>query len=132
MGRTPLENAKVYEWMCWLSGTVHSQGYGHLFRAERYTSEGSEAGRDMVRRRARETLGKAFEVIEGRLGEKGWAVGEGLTAVDAYLFVFFRWGNIYGFELKEKYPKYTALMRKLLERGSVKRALASEGIESTL
>jgi len=28
MGRTALEQARVYEWMNWLSGTLHGQGFG--------------------------------------------------------------------------------------------------------
>jgi glutathione S-transferase len=28
MGRTALDRVRVYEWMTWLSGTLHGQGFG--------------------------------------------------------------------------------------------------------
>ena len=60
--------------------------------------------------------------------EGGWAVGDGLTAVDPFLFVYFRWGNIYmKLDMRKEYPKYAKLMDKLGERTAFKETIAAEG-----
>ena len=56
-------------------------------------------------------------------------MGEGFTAADVYLFVLYRWGNAFGFEMEENYPKYTSLVKLVLERESVEGAMAEEGLE---
>lgn len=129
MGRTPLDAARVYEWMNWGSGTLHGGGFGHLFRPSRYSDD--PGAFDGIKAKARECIKECFEHIEGNLTDV-YAVGGALTAVDPYLFVFYRWGNVAGFEMKEKYPKYTALVSNLTQRDAVKASLEVEGISSTL
>jgi glutathione S-transferase len=131
MGRTALETARVYEWMNWLSGTVHGAGFGHLFRPQWWTTEETEEALEGVRVKAREVIEDAFGQIEGKLGGE-WAVGGRFTAVDPYLLVFYRWGNETGFEMRKRFPKFTRMMEKLVSRGAVKIVLEKENIESTL
>ena len=131
MGRTPLETAKVYEWMNWLSGSLHSGGFGHLFRPQRWTVTEDEAAFEGIKKKAREVIEDCFERIEEKLNGV-YAVGDALTAVDPYLFVFYRWGNAAGFEMRERWPKYTKLVENLVKRPAVKAALKAENIESTL
>jgi len=57
---------------------------------------------------------------------------EALTVVDAYLFVFYRWGNQIGVEMRGKYPRYTALVENLVGLDAVKKTLRVENIVSTL
>ena len=128
MGSNPIDTAKVYEWMNWLSGTVHGQGFGAVFRPERYSVDPN--AQDGIKAKGKEFVGECFDRIESKLTGLH-AVGDALTAVDPYLLVFFRWGNGNGFEMK-KYPKYTALVKNLVERPAVKATLEAEGIESTL
>lgn len=139
MGRTALDTARVYEWMAWLSGTLHGGGFGHLFRPQRWTTSAHPAVLEGIAARARERVEECFVMIEGKLkmeceggGEGVFAVGGALTAVDPYLFVFYRWGNNGKFGMKEKYPRYTALVDGLLEMDAVVDTLVAEGIESTL
>lgn len=74
---------------------------------------------------------ECFEFIEG--GLKGThAVGDQLTVVDPYLYVFWRWGSSRMTDMEERYPKYAALIRELGKHDSVKRALEKEGIEGFL
>lgn len=133
MGKTSLEIVRVHEWMNWLSGTLHGAGFGHLFRPGRWTESRDETVWEGVKGRAREVVGECFDEIDGRLVEgSGWVVGGGMTAVDAYLFVFFRWGNEAGFDMRRKYPKYTKLMENFVKREKVKDTLERESICSTL
>ncbi len=129
IGRTPLDTLRVYEWMNWLSGTLHGQGFGGLFRPERYSDD--PAALDGIRAKALKHIKGCFDTIEGQLSGT-YAVGDALTMVDPYLFVFYRWGNVVGFQMKEKYPSYTALISNLVQRPAVKEALEVENIPSTL
>ncbi|KAG9238517.1 glutathione S-transferase [Amylocarpus encephaloides] len=131
MGKSPLENVRVHEWMNWLAGTLHGQGYGGVARPERWTDE--VGAYDGIRMKAREHVEGCYGVIEGRLRDDSvWAVGERLTCVDVYLFVFWRWGKEMGVKMEEGYPRYTALVRNLAEREAVRETLEVEGIESRL
>lgn len=129
MGRTPLEVARVYEWMSWLSGTVHMAGFKHIRRPERFTDE--ESARKGIQAKALETFVTSLETIEEKL-DGNFAVGNAFTAVDPYLFIFFRWAIEIGVDVKTKFPKYTAMMKNLLERPAVKSLLAFEGTEMKL
>ena len=78
--------------------------------------------------RSKRTVKESYEFIEGKL-EGDYAVGNAFTAVDVYLFVLYRWGNAWQFEMEERYPKYTKLVKSVLARESVKNAMTDEGIE---
>lgn len=60
-----------------------------------------------------------------------WAVGGRFTAVDAYLYVFWRWGaGELGIDMEGRYPRWSRLVAELVKRDAVKKALEAEGIES--
>lgn len=124
MGRTPIETAKVYEWMNYLSGTLHAGGFGHFWRPERWSTSTDPAGLNAVKAKALETILEAYQYIEGRLNAVH-AVGDYLTAVDPFLYVFYRWGRIISRDMLA-YPKYSALVRNLETRPAVKVTLAKE------
>jgi glutathione S-transferase len=125
LGKTDLEIARTYEWLLWLSGTLHGQGYGGLWRPTRYSDEEKTYG--SIQAKSRETIAECYDYIESRLVGPH-AVGDAFTAVDAFLLVFYRWGNRIGFDMKS-YPKYTTLVSRLAERQSVQRMAAKEGID---
>jgi glutathione S-transferase len=129
IGRTPLDTLRVYEWMNWISGTLHGQGFGALFRPERYSDD--PAAFNGIQEKGRKHVGNCFDEIEGRL-DGIHAVGGVFTAVDPYLFVFYRWGNDVGFDMKGKYPRYTALVLNLVKRPAVRATLKAENIQSAL
>lgn len=129
LGRTPLETVRVYEWMNWLSGTVHSLAFKPIFKPILFTAD--PAAYEGIKTKARETIKECFELIEGKL-EGVYAVGGAYTAVDAYLLVFYRWGNVIGVNMKVEYPKYTELIANLVQRAAVKTTLEVEEIESSL
>lgn len=131
VGRTSMEGVRVYEWMNWLSGTLHGAGFGTVFRPERWSVSGE--GLDGIRERGVRVVEECFGVIEGKLGGGGmFVVGGALTVVDAYLFVFYRWGDQLGLEMRGKYPKYAALVENMLELDAVKEALKVENLVYSL
>ncbi|KAE9367202.1 glutathione S-transferase [Stipitochalara longipes BDJ] len=128
-GKTPLDTIRVHEWMIWLAGVLHGQGFGGLLRPERLSDDpGSYEG---IRAKAMKNIKDCYDLVEGKLIGVH-AVGDSLTAVDTYLFVFYRWGNDAGFKMKDEYPKYTALVANLVLRPAAKAVLTAEGIGSTL
>ncbi|KAJ5770678.1 glutathione S-transferase GST-6.0 [Penicillium nucicola] len=122
-----LETVRVAEWIAWLSGTLHGNAFGLLFRPARFTDD--ESCFDSLKQKGRELVRECFESIEKKLVGVH-AVGERFTAVDAYLLVFYRWGGEVGFDMKMLYPKYAALATEVLARPSAVSALAAEGLKS--
>lgn len=130
MGREPLDSLRVYEWMNWLSGTLHAKSFGPLFRPHRFSDD--SAAFEGIKAKAMESINDCFDLIEEKLTDV-YAVGGAFTVVDPFLFVFYRWGNnAAGLEMKDRYPKYTALVSNLLQRTAVKTALEAENLELTL
>ena len=125
MGRTALDRARVYEWMSWLSGTLHGQGFGGLWRPQRFSDDPEVFER--IAGKGRRTISECFDFVESRLSNP-YSTGDGFTAVDPYLLVFYRWGNGIGIDMPTAYPSYTTLAQKLVQRDSVAAALAAEGL----
>lgn len=120
LGVTLPDQVRVLEWMCWLSGEVHGQAFGGLFRPQRFTADVSL--HDSIQRKARERVSDAFKIIESKLGNR-FAVGESLTVVDPYLLVFFNWGHEIGFNMQKSYPAYFDFSQAIAAYPAVMRAL---------
>lgn len=132
MGRTKLETVRVYEWMNWLSVTLHGAAYGRLLGAARWSVSSEPEVLEAIKNMAKDMVKDCYNYIEKKLSGVH-AVGEQFTAVDAYLFVFYRWGNQdAGFNMRESWPRYSALVENLVERHAVKATLEAECIDSTL
>ncbi len=126
MGASLLEQARVYEWMNWLSGTVHAQGFGGLWRPERFVDD--LALHPAITAKGRKTVEECFAMIEGKLKGRAHAVGQGFTGVDAFLVVLYRWGNRIGLAMDKAYPHFATLVQGLSERPSVRHTLAAEDV----
>jgi len=123
----PLREARIAEWLAWLSGWVHSVGYGLIWRPERFDPDPSHATALAVQ--GTKVIEAAHAEIERTLSENGcWSVGERFSIVDPFLLVLYRWGASIGFPMRERYPGWTRLARLTLERPAVQRAMAREGI----
>ena len=118
------DQAQALSLMAWLADTVHP-AFGQMFRPERYLPDGAPA--DALKAKARETYWACLKEIDGLLAGKSWAVGGRYSVVDAYLLVFWRWGNRNGFAVRGL-ANYTALVERVLARPAVKKVLADEGI----
>ena len=75
----------------------------------------------------KKSFGDCLEEIDRLVAGRKWAVGERFSVVDAYLLVFYRWGNRIGYPMKDL-EHYQALAGRVLARPAVKRVLADEGI----
>jgi len=128
MGKTPMEIARVYEWLSWLAINLHSGGFAHIFRPYRWSDD--EAAHESVKQSALKRIEGIFEAVEERLVGVH-AVGGSFTAVEPYLFVFYMWGMEVKFDMKAKFPKYTALVENLVQREAAKAVIRAEGIDGS-
>lgn len=126
MGRTDLDRVRAYEWMNWLSGTVHGQGFGGLWRPHRFSDDPKTF--ENIRDKARRTIADCFDTIDKRLSG-AYSTGQNFTAVDAFLLVFYRWGNGINIDMAKAFPRYASFADALLQRPSVAAAIAAEGID---
>ena len=121
-----LAAARCLEWFNWLSGTVHTMAFGQFWRAHRFLDD--EKLFPPLQEKGRKNILENFAFIEGKLKGRGWAVGNAYTAVDAYLLVFFRWGNRIGLDMRTGYTYWTAQAERVLARPEVQRVLQQENI----
>jgi glutathione S-transferase len=121
-----LAAARVLEWCNWLSGTVHAMAFGQLWRPQRFADE--TGSHPVIQTKGRADILEHFGSIERRIGSRDWAVGNAYTVVDAYLLVFFRWGNRIGLDMRSGYPGWTRHAERVAARPAVQRALRQEGI----
>ncbi|KAK5940730.1 hypothetical protein PMZ80_007147 [Knufia obscura] len=126
-GKTNMEVIHSYEWLNWLSGTVHVQAFGGLFRPARFSDDAGMYA--AIQQKGWKTVQECFDAVEAGL-HSAHAVGADLTVADPYLYVFYRWGVSGGIDMPARYPKYAALVAKLVKRSAVQAALKDEGIES--
>jgi glutathione S-transferase len=129
LGSSNLEVVRSYEWLNWLSGTLHGQAFGGLFRPHRYADD--PALYDAIKAKGWKNVEDCFEKIESQLSGLH-AVGDDFTAVDVFLYVFYRWANSGRAEMANRYPKYTKLVVELAKRPSVQETLEAEGVPSFL
>jgi glutathione S-transferase len=114
------------EWFNWLSGSVHAVAVRQVWRPETFTQD--PAQHEPIIAMGKESLSAAFALIEERMKQTDWAVSGSYSIVDAYLLVFYRWGNRMGFGMREKYPAWTRHTLRVLERPAVTQALSREEI----
>jgi glutathione S-transferase len=124
----PAAEARCIEWMNWLASNVHAMSYAQIWRPQRFTTE--ENGFPAVRTRGTENIADQYAYIESMLFDgRQWAVPEGYSVVDAYLLVFYYWGNRIELDMRTRYPAWTRLAARVAARPAVQRALANEGAE---
>ncbi|KAL7813048.1 hypothetical protein V8C26DRAFT_171055 [Trichoderma gracile] len=119
LGQNTMESIRAYEWLNYLSGTLHGQGYGGFWRPERFV--GDVSNHTAVQEKARQTIKDCYAFIDAKLQQSGttFSVGDFFTGVDAFLLVFYLWGIRIDIDMDGGYPSYAALARILLQRESV-------------
>jgi glutathione S-transferase len=118
------DQAQALSTMAWLADTVHP-AFAHFFRPERYVSGAASVA--AVKEGGRAAFEASLREIDRLLAGRRWAIGNRFSVVDAYLLVFYRWGNRNGFAVKDL-PHYTALVGRLLARPAVRKVMTVEGI----
>ncbi|KAF3764785.1 hypothetical protein M406DRAFT_233499, partial [Cryphonectria parasitica EP155] len=87
--------AQFLQWMTWLTGTLHGQGYGMVYRPTRFAAPDLDVVNDNILAAIRETGRRkvlaCYEWIESNLSDDGHMIGGELSIVDFYLVVFYGW-----------------------------------------
>ncbi|PTB35746.1 uncharacterized protein TrAFT101_010592 [Trichoderma asperellum] len=119
LGQNTTEIVRPYEWLNYLSGTFHGQGFGGLWRPERFVSD--ESLYPAVQEKARQTIKDCCAFVDGKLrdAKSTNSVGNSFKGVDAFLLVFYLWGIRFNIDMDTVYPLYAALAHRLLQRESV-------------
>lgn len=122
----PAGEARVQEWLGWLSVDLHGIGYGQLWRPHRFVDDAAlEAA---VQAKGRANIAAAYDHLEGILADgRRWAAPDRYSIVDPYLLVFWLWGRRVGFDMTQ-WPRWRRLMEQVLKRPAVQRVLAQEGL----
>lgn len=126
LGRDALERARVAEWLAWLAGTLHGSGFAMWLRPGRFSDD--QATHDAIRAKGMKVILSSFDRIEIRLQGRTFAVGQALTVVDFYLYIFTRWGKEIGIDMGGVYPSYTAFAQRAEKIKGIKAAIGDEGI----
>ena len=121
--------ARTMEWLSWLSSAVHAQHVGMIWRAGRFSDDA--AAQATVTAKGKLHIAKSFATIDAKLAGKTWAVDEQFGVVDAFLVVFYRWGNRMGIDMAAQHPAWAAHTARMLARASVQKTMAAEGIAIT-
>ena len=117
--------ARCLELLAWSSNTVHV-AYAQLFRPERFVPR--EQDRPPVRESGRINYERCLADIEHKLQRQEYSLGAQYSVVDPFWLVFYRWGVRSGYDMRSRFPAYTAYAQRLCSRSSVQRALTAEGI----
>ncbi|KAK7229287.1 hypothetical protein V2G26_001457 [Clonostachys chloroleuca] len=125
-GKTALENARTAEWLAWISGTLHGNAFGLLFRPSRFCD--NEAEHDNIKQKGRERVLIAYEIIDKALEKKDFPVGEAETVVDYFTVPFWHWGGRVGLDMSS-FPNYTKLVKRIEAKESAKRVLENESVK---
>lgn len=123
LGRGLTEDAVTVSHLIWCSSELH----GNVFRIRipQYFCDTSD-GRERQKQMAMDTMHAKFAIIEERLQDRPWFLGNDWSVIDAFLlWVWFRLDGT-GFEL-DRYPKFADHQARNTQRPAVQRALAREG-----
>jgi glutathione S-transferase len=125
----PFLAARTLELLDHAVNTVHGQGFTRIFTTEVYVPEGLNASDKAewtaaITARGRAIVREAFDVIEIRLPEDGYAMGADFTIADAALFYVFFWASKTDINMP---PRCKALFERIRARPVVNQVLREEG-----
>ncbi len=110
-----LPHWRVLETLAFISTEIH-KNFKPFF---------SPAASDAERDEARKMLAKRFGLMEERLGDRAFIVGEEMSVADCYLFVMLMWAQKNALDIPAHLSGY---FERLKQRPAVKLALEHEGL----
>jgi len=114
--------ARCNQLLGWFSSTVHVS-FATIWRGNRFTED--ETVWPALQEGGRRALEKHFAEIEERCHDQ-WLVDDLFTAADSYAAIFYRWGRRIEMNM-EQYPRWAALVERVVDRPAAARVLAVEG-----
>jgi glutathione S-transferase len=109
---------RLQEMLGYINSELHKT-YSPLFKPETP---------DVVREERKEYLRKRYRLLEERLSQHPWLVGDRFTVADAYLFTVTNWARHVALDLSE-FPALLDFQKRVAERPAVQTALEAEGLK---
>jgi len=117
--------ARVFEWLAWLSSSLHV-AYAAHWRPERFT--GDMPARAALQRGGHDRILLLNDRIEQRIKGKR-TVAERYSLADIYLFVFYSWNARIGIDATRRYPRWSEWAYRMMDRAAVREALSIEAVD---
>lgn len=86
----PFLLAKVNEFNAYLSSTVHVN-HAHKMRGTRWVDAEDKAALDAMKKKVPQTMAESFTLIEEKMLQGPWVLGERFSTSDFYLFTLSSW-----------------------------------------
>ena len=131
MPSDPDEECRALSITAYVTGTLHLQGFGRIFKPARYepqdmAHQALRLGQGSVKRQGEAMVRECLAILERELAGRSWAAGGRFGVADAALFYATRWAPETGIALP---PNLDAHLRRVKERPAVRRVLAAWGEE---
>jgi glutathione S-transferase len=118
----PFGFAEVQAFNSYLCSTVHV-AHAHRMRGARWADDPGAI--EAMKRKVPQTVAACFDMIESKMFQGPWVMGETYTICDPYLFTIAQW--LEGDSVDpSKFPKVKAHRDRMSERAAVRKAVALE------
>ena len=121
----PFALARVQEFNSYLCATVHV-AHAHGRRGARWTDDA--AAIETMKQKVPATMTECAALIEHKLLQRPWVMGEQYTICDPYLFTIGTWLEGDGVDTT-KLPRIVEHRKRMLARPAVQKAVATEGTQ---
>jgi glutathione S-transferase len=118
----PFLFAQVQAFISYLCSTLHV-AHAHRMRGHRWVDD--PAAIAAMQRKVPETVGACYRLIEDKMLEGPWVMGDTYTICDPYLFTMAQWIEGDGVD-PSLFPKVRDHRRRMSERPQVQNAVAEE------
>ena len=118
----PFSFAQVQAVNSYLCSTLHV-AHAHRMRGYRWADE--PAAIEAMQRKVPESVAACYDLIEHKMLEAPWVMGETYTICDPYLFTIAQWLEQDGVD-PSRFPKVIAHRRRMSERPEVQRAISEQ------
>lgn len=82
------DRARCYQWLFFLADTIYPS-YNRLAHPERYVAD--DSAQDLIKENAMALLTEQWDVLEKRLAERRWLLGDRFSCADIYLVMVTTW-----------------------------------------
>ena len=122
----PFRFAEVQAFNSYLCSTVHI-AHAHRPRASRWADD--SAAIEAMKKKVPETMAACFDLIENKMMQGPWVMGDSYTICDPYLFTIAKWLESDSVD-PARFPKVKAHRDRMSERPAVRKVLAAEKADS--
>jgi glutathione S-transferase len=118
----PFRFAELQAFNSYLCATVHV-AHAHRMRGARWADD--PAAIEAMKRKVPDSVGACFELIEQKMLQGPWVMGESYTICDPYLFTLAQWMEGDSVD-PARFPKVKAHRDRMSERAAVRKVVAEE------